>query len=345
MIRNQGGQVVNIHLIDLGGNDYAGAVSVYVLGDDGVETLGTVGGGVATNKGFGIFHYDPSADETNFTSVSFIFRGVGAITDARHYDTLTPAQYAALQVQVGTAADYTVRDLCAEALYELNVYGPADGEIDYDDLATVLRFLVGMTDRFQTDRLLLFTVLRTVFPLTALQQTRTIGLTGSDYVATRPQWVSHVGVIPVGDTQEIPLHLYTREEWFDEPFKDLEDQYPRAVLYEPNAALQGTFTFWPKPTTAASFVFATPQALTVPATLDTILSFPPGYQEAWRLNLAKRIARTFDKKVTPDLREDARDALAAIRRFNDPGPPPSRADAAIVGRGRWDIFTGRNQVI
>lgn len=342
MIRNITGQPVGCNVLKADGTDFSGAVTVYIDGDQNAQVQGAVGAGAAIFKGNGAFLYVPSADETNFAHVDYIFKpAAGGITAAVHYDTITAAQYASVQVQAGTAADYTVRNLITDALNDLGVYGPVDGDVEYDDLAMGMRHLVLMTDSFQAQRLLLWTVVRTTFSLVANQRDYTIGLTGSNVTAGRPIWIASAKVIPVGDTQELPLHLFTRAEWFAEPFKTLKDQWPRALLYEPTGAIQGTFTVWPVPTTAATIVYATPSALQVPATLDTVLSFPPGYLEAWQMNLALRLARPFRTPATQELKEAAKDALGVIKRLNDEGPPPSKADLAVAGRGRWDIFSNQ----
>jgi hypothetical protein len=234
----------------------------------------------------------------------------------------------------------TVRELGADALRELNVIGVED-TLEADEGATCLRYFTRMVDAFQTDRNLLFTVARTVFALVANQQAYTIGAAGTHWVGARPLWLEHVGVIPVGADYEIPVDVYpTRKEWLAESIKDLTDLYPRRYLYEPTSAALGTFTFWPIPTTAAEIALASPAPLTTPVTLDTALTFPPGYEEAWVLCLARRLARPFEVVVTPDLDLDARQALGRIRRLNDGGPPLSRSDDAVLGPGGYDIRSG-----
>lgn len=241
----------------------------------------------------------------------------------------------------------TVLQLITDALVELGYLG-ADDTLDPSDAALGARLFRSMYDRFQGTRLQLWTVTRTPYVLTINQQTRTIGPTGNLAVAAqvRPIWIPFLGVTPVGDTVELEIVPYpTRAEWLAEPNKDLTLDYPLRYLYEP-AVPNGILTFWPIPTTAAAIILASPTPLAaLPATtallFTTDLTLPEGYDEAWRLQLAKRFARPFGQVVTPDLAADAREAVGLILRNNDPGPPPAASDPALGTRGRFNIETGR----
>lgn len=235
----------------------------------------------------------------------------------------------------------TVRHLIMDAMREIGVPGAEQETLEPEDGELGLRYINRMVNAFQADRLILYTVTRQIFPLISNQQTLTIGPDG-EVDRVRPIWIAAGMVTPVGDEVQIPLDIYTRAQWYAEPLKTLTQDWPRGVFYEPTNPL-GTLTFWPIPTTAASVDLAIPEALAVPATLDTILAFPPGYDEAWMLNLAKRLCRPFSRPVTADLREDARAALAVVKRLNDEGPPPAISDVALTGRGGYNIRTNQTQ--
>lgn len=248
------------------------------------------------------------------------------------------------------ATDYTVRDLLTDALLDLGVIGVADS-IAPEILNVALRRLLMMYGTFQAMRLLLFTVARTTYPLIANHQVHTIGPSGCDITAPRPIWLARGGVIPVGDDVDLELHLYTRAEWFAERLKGLTDLYPRKVLYEPTTETTGTLTFWPIQTTACTLTLATPVPLTAPSgdldtVLNTVLTFAPGYQEAWLYNLCKRLWRVFPKSQKLDfaaLSADARESLSIVKRLNDEAPPPARSDAALTGVGGFDIRSNQTR--
>lgn len=241
----------------------------------------------------------------------------------------------------------TVRDLIIDALQEIGIVG-ADRDLDPDIGVVGLRQLLRMRDRFMAERLFLYTVDRQTFALTAGQQTRTIGAGGNFATPNRPRplFISSVMTIPVGDTLEYEVTRYrTRDEWLREPLKSLTDAWPRKYWYEPTDTL-GTFSFWPIPTTAASIVLGAPLPLQVlpadpEAALDTELTFAEGYEDAWVLNLAKRLQGPMEVPASQSLQEEARMALAVIKRLNDGGPPASRSDAAITGHGLFDIMSNQ----
>lgn len=238
----------------------------------------------------------------------------------------------------------TVRNFIKDALREIAALGEHQ-PLTPENAQLGLRYFQAMTRLFQGDGYLLYTVRRRPFVLVAHQQTYTVGQTGCDFTAPRPLvGVGGLGITPAGDDVEQPLDLYTREAWFAEPLKTLTDQWPRRVLYEPNDADTGTFTFWPTPTTAPTFAYATGEPLPSPEALETELLFPPGgYEEAWRLQLACRLRRPFGKPVTRDLNEDADLALGAVRRVNDPGPPVQTIDCALTQPGGYDIRSNRTK--
>lgn len=240
----------------------------------------------------------------------------------------------------------TLRELIVDALVEIGYLG-ADDDFDPSDVALAVRIVRRMIDRDQATRLQLFAEARAPYTLAAGQQTRTIG-SGGTFNGTRPNWVSFLTVTPVGDTMELEVVPYTREEWFAEPNKTLTAEYPLRYLYERTYPL-GTFTFWPIPTTAAAVTIATPTPLTALSTddataLSTVLSLSSAYEEAWLYRLARRFHRPFlGETAPPDLREDERESVGAVLRLNDPGPPAATADAGLVGGGRFDILTGRTR--
>jgi hypothetical protein len=117
MIREQAGQSVSCQMITASdGSEFTGTVTVYVLGDAGTLTLGSVGSGICTHEGGGLHSYLPSAAETNYDVAAFQFRGTGAITRTKEYPTITVSQAAALGVSGVAAGLTTFGDLYMEAL-------------------------------------------------------------------------------------------------------------------------------------------------------------------------------------------------------------------------------------
>lgn len=230
----------------------------------------------------------------------------------------------------------TVTQLIVDSLEEIGVVA-AEQPLNDADAAKALSVAQTMHDTMQADRLMLFETLRSTFPLVAAQASYTIGSGGNVNVA-RPSWLTYVGVTPVGDTTELEVTPYPDRKAFDaERLKTFTDAYPSRYWFEPEWPL-AKLTVWPIPTTIATIGWSRPVPLATPATLLTVLSFPPGYYEAWQLNLAKRLCRPFKRKLTADLRQDAKDALNLVRRNND-GGPPRIATSPWGTRSGYDITT------
>lgn len=80
MKKNFAGQKIGAQLVNAtDGSAFTGAATVYVTGDDGTQSVGSVGSGVCTHKGNGYHSYSPSQAETNYDHVAFTFVGTGAV--------------------------------------------------------------------------------------------------------------------------------------------------------------------------------------------------------------------------------------------------------------------------
>ena len=81
MKKNVAGQFIGAQMLNIAdGLIFTGIVKVYITGDNGSQTLGSVGSGICANKGNGYYSYTPSQAESNFNHAAFTFTGTGAIT-------------------------------------------------------------------------------------------------------------------------------------------------------------------------------------------------------------------------------------------------------------------------
>lgn len=81
MKKSVAGQKVGIQMVSAtDGTDFTGTVTVYITGDAGTQTIGSVGSGVCAHEGRGLHTYAPSQAETNFDHIAFTFQGTGALT-------------------------------------------------------------------------------------------------------------------------------------------------------------------------------------------------------------------------------------------------------------------------
>ena len=105
-----------------------------------------------------------------------------------------------------------------------------------------------------------------------------------------------------------------------------------------------TISVWPIPdNSSCQLVLYTPTALSQFADLTTAYTFPPGYEEAMRYQLALRLAPEFGVSITPEIFKLAADTYANVKRLNlSTTTEELSIDAALLAEGgRYDWRTDR----
>jgi hypothetical protein len=206
------------------------------------------------------------------------------------------------------------------ALRLLNV--TASGELPTSDEANdALAAFQSMVDSWNADSLSIFTTGAADYPLTLSKQAYTLG-PGGDFNATRPAKLIGMSVILLNNPAnpiEVPIDMYTIDEWQTKiPVKNVSGSFPQ-VCYDDGGMPLRTLSFWPIPTNQPcnARVYSW-QSLVWPATLQTILNFPPGYARAFRYNLAVELAPEFGAQISPAVMKVATESLAAIKTMNAP---------------------------
>lgn len=211
----------------------------------------------------------------------------------------------------------------------------ASGE-ETDDALTILN---AMVDGWGAQRLTIHIVTRTAYNLTANTQTYTIG-TGGTFNQARPVWIPLAGVIPdstkpATELLELPIELLDVQEWWQIPIKGTKATYPLKAYYDREwSAGLGNISVWPIPNVAnVQLVLYTPRALVKFADLTTDYTFPPGYEEALKYQLAKRLAPEFGRPWSAELEDLARETFAVIKRANEV-LYEAHLDAALISTRR-----------
>ena len=200
--------------------------------------------------------------------------------------------------------------------------------------ADCLTALNAMVDSWMLDRLTIPVVTRTTEVLVASTQDYTIG-SGATIDVERPSVIQDAGLIPAGLTSEIPLGIFSDDEWAKIRIKSQTATFPQGVYYNHgfSSSGYGTVSVWPIPTTAPTLVLYTPDAvLTTFAAVGTSYVVPPGYERALCYNLAMEIADEFGKQVPAAVALIAVDAKAAMQRANI-RPLKLGCDAGVLRRG------------
>lgn len=346
MIRNQANQSAGGQMINAGtGADFAGAVTVYITIDNGVQALGSVGAGVCTAEGHGYFSYNPSQAETNGALIVFTFVGVGAVTQSVQYATVTEAQQSALVAATGVGA-ILVQTLVNDALTELGIYQPGHAPSG-DDSDFVLGKLNRIFDNWNTDARAIYAAAFTRYVLTPSLSPHTIGPDSATFTVTqRPQAIDGASLLIGSGVSLVRLPIKVRDKawWQTVRVPNLQSNIPLDVYYEPTWP-NGALNFWPVPSVAYAVELRTNLVLAQVALTDSFW-LPPGYRDAVTLTLAESLIVPFKvRDVPPKLESDALQARARVFDANDP-PSPNLVtrDAGMPGNirgGGFNYLTGQ----
>ena len=199
-----------------------------------------------------------------------------------------------------------------------------------------------MLDSWNTEKLVIYALVRNALTLTASQQSHTIG-PAANLDIPRPQSIEQGLAFITGatlGTTERELEVYTAQQWAAIVDKSTSS-IPSRLYYETAFPL-GVVWLDPKPDAAYSLLLYAEQMLQQ-VFMDSVgsdISLAPGYTEALVFNLALNL--------WPELRggepssmifNRAVEGKASIKRANQK-PIYLACDAALVGPGRWDITTG-----
>ena len=97
---------------------------------------------------------------------------------------------------------------------------------------------------------------------------------------------------------------------------------------------------YPVPTRALEWHFISVDPLEQPATLSTVIAFPPGYLRAFRYNLACEIAPEFGVEPSPQVQRIAMSSKRNLKRINNPGDVMSIPYSIVGTRQRFNVFAG-----
>lgn len=229
----------------------------------------------------------------------------------------------------------------------------ASGEAPTSAEATdALAVLNDMMNSWTADRLMVFTITINEFTLIAGQQVYTMGL-GGDFNVVRPARIDRVSIVSLSNPAqplELPISYYTDWDWQLTPVKVIQSSLPQAV-YDDGAFPLRNISYWPIPSIAANTRIYGWTALNQFPDLVTDLTFPPGYAEALRYNLAMRLIAEMPGNYNPLMAQVAGglavDSLARVKSMNMPLVKAFCDDALLNRGGRYNYISdmpvgGRN---
>jgi hypothetical protein len=196
-----------------------------------------------------------------------------------------------------------------------------------------------MIDSWNTERLSVYSTQDQVFSWPPNVLSRTLGPTG-DFVGNRPILFDDSSYFRDPSSGiSFGIKFINQQQYNGIAVKTVTSTYPQVIwvnMTYPDVEMY----VYPKPTKVLEWHFVSVEELTQPATLATVLHFPPGYLRAFKYNLACEIAPEFGVEPSPTVSRIAMTAKRDLKRINNPDDIMSLPYSIVGTRQRYNIFAG-----
>jgi len=228
----------------------------------------------------------------------------------------------------------TVRDLISGSF---RLMAGDDKTFTAEDYANALSALNGMLQTWTIDGLSVWTINRTVLPLTIGTQAYTLG-TGGTLNMARPTWIENMSVLITTSTPnvELPIQILQDQDWQEIPVKAVSSTFPTACYPQGDYPLN-TLNFWPIPAAACSVVLYTPGPFGAFASISEDFAMPNGYERAARYNLAVEISPEYGIECSMSVQGIASLSKSQLRARNYQAGRLV-CDSALTHDRRGDMF-------
>jgi hypothetical protein len=202
-----------------------------------------------------------------------------------------------------------------------------------------------LTASLNCDRLFIYSMARSEYPLNPPKATYTIGFPADpfddvDFPAERPQMIESANIISgAGSPLRYPLQVATDLQWAGLTLQSLPGTIPQ-VLYNDRAYPVSTLYLWGQPAAGQILELYTWARVPEFQTITDVVLVPQQYEDAMVLNLAVRLAPHFQLPVNGDVRNDAQKSLMRLESINAPQPI---AEVGFGCRGNYDVYSDRNR--
>lgn len=232
----------------------------------------------------------------------------------------------------------TARDVIYDAHRLLKLFdsGNVAPEAAYQDN---LRTLNQMLDSWSTERLAVFSTQDQTLTWPASTISRTLGPTG-DLVGTRPILLDDSTYFRDASTNvSYGVKFINQQQYDGIAVKTVTSTYPQVMFINmtyPDIEMY----LYPVPSRALEFHFISVEPLTQVATLDTEMTFPPGYLRAFRYNLACELAPEFGLEPSSQTQRIAMTAKRDLKRINNPDDVLSMPYSIVSRTQKYNIYAG-----
>jgi len=235
-------------------------------------------------------------------------------------------------------ATYTAGDQINRALRLIGML--AEGELPSTETANdSLMALNQMIDSWNTERLAVFCTQDQVFTWPAGLVSRTLGPTGN-FVGLRPVLLDDSTYYrDPGTGVSFGIKFINQQQYNGIAVKTVTSTYPQ-VIFVNNTFPDVEMFVYPRPTRDLEWHFVSVQKLDEPATLTTVLYYPPGYLRAFTYALAMELAPEFGVEPSPQVQRIAMTSKRDLKRINNPDDVMSLPYAIVATRQRFNIYAG-----
>ena len=232
---------------------------------------------------------------------------------------------------------YTAGDQINRALRLLGIL--AEGETPSAAMSQdALMALNQMIDSWNTERLSVFCTEDQVFTWPASLISRTLGPTG-DFVGNRPVLLDDATYFKAPSGVSYGIKMINQQQYNGIAVKTVTSTFPQ-VMWVNMTFPDIEIYLYPRPTQNLEFHFVSVQELDKPATLSTVMYYPPGYLRAFVYNLAMEIAPEFGVEPSPQVQRIAMTSKRNLKRINNPDDIMSMPYAIVSSRQRFNIYAG-----
>lgn len=202
-----------------------------------------------------------------------------------------------------------------------------------------LRAMDQMIDSWNTERLSVFSTQDQIFTWPSGQLSRTLGPSG-DFVGNRPVLLEDSTYFrDPGTNVSYGIKFINQQQYNGIAVKTVTSTYPQVIFVNMTYPDIEMYVY-PRPTRDLEWHFISVEELTQPATLATVLHFPPGYLRAFRYNLACELAPEFGVEPSPQVQRIAMTSKRNLKRINNPDDIMSMPYSIVATRQRYNIFAG-----
>ena len=196
-----------------------------------------------------------------------------------------------------------------------------------------------MIDSWSIERLAVFSTQDQVFMWPPGAISRTLGPTG-DFVGNRPVLLDDSTYFrDPANNISFGIKILNQQQYNGIAVKTVTSTYPQVIWINMNYPDIEMYVY-PVPTKVLEWHFVSVSELDQPATLATVLTFPPGYLRAFRYNLACEIAPEFGVQPSGQVSRIAMTSKRNIKRINNPDDIMALPYSIVGTRQRFNIFAG-----